>query len=41
MRQDWAYLKDFNAALEQLQKNQEKFAEEIHLWPSGDFSGIA
>jgi len=28
MRQDWAYLKDFNAALDQLQKKQEKFEAE-------------
>jgi len=28
MRQDWAYLKDFNAALDQLQKKQEKFQAE-------------
>ena len=25
MRQDWAYLEDFNAALDQLQKRQEEF----------------
>ena len=30
MRQDWAYLKDFNAALDQLQKKQEEFQAE-HL----------
>ena len=28
MRQDWAYLEDFNAALDQLQKKQEEFQAE-------------